>query len=123
MGRGNWRPNLDDYAMVYVEIDVEDEFEMLKEDLWEIMPRSMVDVFRPNSREGVVLCGNGHCELVLADNENSVAVAFVPHDDGYEGFHMRWIDQVSQNVFKRLNDRGWRLRVRCGPWTSGQWAA
>jgi len=123
MGAGNWRPTADDYEMVYVELDAEDEYDMLKSDLMRILPPSMHKPHDSYCARGNIFSTNGHCNLILADNEWSLAIAFVPHDDGHEGLHMQWIGQVAQKTFKRLHDIGWRLSVRCGPWTSGRWAA
>ena len=130
MGAGNFLPaeEMGDYEMVYAEPfdDSDDEYRWLVQNIRDSLPGSFFNIDESRVRSTAV-ARNALLDVCVADNQYSVAVFVVPTQGIMDGYpselnlaygHLR---KVARRLFDRLKDQGYKLRIRTGPWTSGQY--
>lgn len=139
MGRGNWIPDETrniDYRMVYVDV-FEDLYESLEDgadpalegqmryddfvsEVRDALPASFSKDDRWRGRDGFVAASNGLIDVVIADNQWSLAIALIPKHEPGEGCYnlaVRHLDLFADKVFKELSLQ-WNIFIRNGAWMS-----
>jgi len=140
MGKGNWLPkgigyDIADYGGYYVDIfdgiDAEEygEMDITIEDLKQTLVDSITDMFSSFDRvkkweyDGVVILENNLAQVVIGDNENSMAVyVIIPDTERFPYAELgkrqlgRYLAGLRSILLKYYPDQ---VRVRTGPWTSG----
>ena len=132
MGKGNWRPNNadseDGFGLFYVEkseIYPGDDYDGYHFDdfmigLQDCLPESF-EVIYPQSKwrnDSQIVAENKQFELVMADNENSMAFALLIKEDIEPlCFAQRNLDKTFDSIASRVN-KHYPILFRSGPWTS-----
>lgn len=134
MGRGNFIPNIETaFRLVYAELPTEsvDEEGVVYEDdfAWDdfienlssILPKSFESNIKNSKlpswdRDTLCLAQSGMYNLVLADNETSIAVVLAVREDA-PNFAASKLEKTSNLIFDKLSDM-YDLRERCGAWMS-----
>ena len=131
MGRGNYLPpRMEDYKMLYVSIPMsEDEYQtqmwldFLEMDIKDALTNSFW--FEDNkwlNRESKVIASNSLIDIVIANNEWSVAVVvgntnleYFPNQINLAARH---IPLIYEKIKRKLKDCGYEFRARNGAWCS-----
>ena len=141
MGRGNWLPHPPherNWKMIYVELpiyihfdeneeEIEDSSEWAYEDFCNdlslILPKSFI-INNPKKwvnwdRDVVIFAENDLMQILLADNQNTLAVTFLIKEDA-----PNYANSKLEQTYNKVAYELWKiydLSIRSGPWTSSRW--
>lgn len=132
MGRGNWIPvgyEVADYGGFYVEINEDNLY--FYDDLKQMVVTNMRDMYPSlddvsslsRDFDGLIVLENSLVQIVLGDNETSIAVyviipctEYFPHKELGRKQLKDYLAGLQMILLKYYPDQ---VRVRTGPWTSG----
>jgi hypothetical protein len=129
MGAGNYLPSreMGDHRLVYVDGQFgEDEYQALIDTIRASLPKSFDKENRWVVHNAKVIARSTLLDVCVADNEWSEAVFLVPTEGLVEypsemNLAYHHLDRLAENLFRKLKEAGYTLRVRSGPWTSGEY--
>lgn len=140
MGKGNWLPKgigneIADYGGNYVDIfegiepEEWDRIDIAIEELKQTVVTSMMDMFpsyfkvKKWEHDGVVILENNLAQVIIGDNENSMAVYVVipdserfPYSELGKKQLKRYLAGLQSILLKYYSGQ---VRIRTGPWTTG----
>jgi hypothetical protein len=98
-------------------IRVDDIYSMIRK----IVPKTFKITDRPahDGHTYEVFMENDHCEVVVQDEGDYVAVAFIAKEKA-KGWYMTW-KRTALRVFEKFHDAEFDLSYRTSAWTSSKW--